>query len=373
MKRLAAILLVGLIGAGCAVSSSSGQQPSVIVSESTAAPSAAPSASASPTSPATASVAPVPHVAGPIPSAIPAKLAATIPVASPFGMAASAGVIWVTTPAGAVRIDPTTNAISGKVAFGSGNDEIDGVAADADAVWVTDFDANTLVRIDPKTLAVVATIPVGQSPEGVVVAAGAVWVANHRAGTVSRIDPATNQIVATIPAGDAGPSGPQWVASISGSIWVGVPNVSSVVRIDPTTNAVVATVVVPYPAYPCGGFALGSGAVWMSSCFEQTSIARVDPATNAVSSTTDLDSFSGQPFVVDSRVWFPVADYRSASGEPVAGAVLRIDPATNTVDRSVAVDLAFQPGGTVAAGGSIWLADDSGSGRVLRLQDQALR
>ena len=48
MKRLATILIVGLMGAGCAISSSSGQQPSVIVSESTAAPSAAPPVSASP-------------------------------------------------------------------------------------------------------------------------------------------------------------------------------------------------------------------------------------------------------------------------------------------------------------------------------------
>ena len=68
--------------------------------------------------------------------------------------------------------------------------------------------SNTVSVINPKTNAVVATIPVGNGPYGVAInpTNGLVYVANAGSNTVSVINPATNTVVATIPVGN-GPSG----------------------------------------------------------------------------------------------------------------------------------------------------------------------
>ena len=312
------------------------------------------------------------HVSASIPAAVPVKLAATIEVPAPFGIASGGGGIWVTTPSGAVRIDPTTNAISAKVLVGGGNDEIEGIGVNSAGVWVADFDTDSVYRIDPKTLKVVATIPVGEAPEDLLATDTGVWVGNHRDGTVSRIDPATNKVVATIPAGNDGCCGPQPISIGLGSVWVGVSNIGSVVRIDEATNAVQAKIVEPVEALPCGGIAITADAVWVSSCAETKAIARIDPRSNRVVATIDLGSYAGDPFVVDGEVWFPVQDYMAPSG-PVPATLLHIDPATNQVDRALKVAEYGGYSGTLVVGDSLWLVDEAGAGRIIRLPLSALR
>jgi YVTN family beta-propeller protein len=310
---------------------------------------------------------------GPLPSARPVRLDASISVALPVGIAGGAGGIWITVPTGADRIDPATNTVDAKVHFGSGHEEIDAVAVGVSGVWVTDFDTDSIYRIDPSTRTVVATIPVRTAPEGVVATDQGVWVANHHGGSVVRIDPVTNQVVATIPAGHTGSSGPHQIAVGLGSVWVGVPNIESVVRIDAVSNQVLATIHEPYPTLPCGGFAIAPAAVWVSSCFEQATIARIDPARNAVVATIDVGGYTGRPFIVGDGVWFPVVDHPDPSGATVPGTLVHIDPATNRVDRALKVAATFSPAGSWVSGDSVWLVDDSGAGRVLRLPVSAFR
>ncbi len=73
-----------------------------------------------------------------------------------------------------------------------------------------------VVRIDPRTRKIVATIVVGRAPWGVAVGEGAVWVANTIDGTVSRVDPSTNRVVATIRVG----ADPKEIAVGEGSVWL---------------------------------------------------------------------------------------------------------------------------------------------------------
>ena len=51
-----------------------------------------------------------------------------------------------------------------------------GLATGDGAVWLTDYDRGTLLRIDPATGAVVSTIRVGGHPRDVAVGAHRVWV-----------------------------------------------------------------------------------------------------------------------------------------------------------------------------------------------------
>jgi YVTN family beta-propeller protein len=92
------------------------------------------------------------------------------------------------------------------------------VAVGAGAVWVVESLADRLVRIDPDTRRVTASVQVGHAPTGVVVGRGAVWVANSQDGTVSRIDPRSNHVTRTIEVGGS----PQSLSIANGDVWVTV-------------------------------------------------------------------------------------------------------------------------------------------------------
>jgi ABC-type transport system substrate-binding protein len=74
----------------------------------------------------------------------------------------------------------------------------------------------TVSRIDPRTRAVSATLPVGNGPVDVGVASGSVWVANEFDGTVSRIDAAQGEVAQIIRVGDR----PQGVEAAGGAVWL---------------------------------------------------------------------------------------------------------------------------------------------------------
>jgi YVTN family beta-propeller protein len=73
-----------------------------------------------------------------------------------------------------------------------------GIIVTADAVWVANGDA-TVVRIDPATKAVVATVKVGTLPQqGDVAPDGTIWIPNQTDDTISVIDPQTNTVANTV-------------------------------------------------------------------------------------------------------------------------------------------------------------------------------
>src|SRR5262245_30531628 len=161
-------VLVALTLAGCTGAPSGG----------VASISAAPSPAASPM----ASQEPTPEA-----SLSPAVSAVIRFDADFYGVAAGAEGVWLLSPTGKViRIDPSTSAIAATVDIPPS--EFGGIAVGAGSVWVTDFDHDKLHRIDPTSSKLVASIEVGTNPEGLLVAADAVWVANHHGGSVSEVD-----------------------------------------------------------------------------------------------------------------------------------------------------------------------------------------
>ena len=57
------------------------------------------------------------------------------------------------------------------------------------AAWTSNYEDDTLTRVDARTGEPVATIPVGDGPVDVAVGFGAVWAANVEEDTLSRVNP----------------------------------------------------------------------------------------------------------------------------------------------------------------------------------------
>ena len=205
----------------------------------------------------------------------------------PFAIAVGDdGSLWVSVaafddqfhsvPGSVVRVNPTTGQIMATVSVGRYASDI---ATSPGAVWLTNYDDGTLLRIDPATNQVAATITLAKGVTGVAFGEGAVWVTNEQLGTVTRIDPATNQIVTAIPT----VGGAEGVAVGGGAVWVanygsrGQPN-GVLSRIDPATNQVTRTILVgTNPVF----VAYGGGYVWVSLNGEPA-VVQVNAQSNAI-------------------------------------------------------------------------------------------
>jgi streptogramin lyase len=293
---------------------------------------------------------------------------ATVALARAAGLAAYGADLLVNTGAGQVaRIDPVTNEVTGLAVVNSAFRE-GGFAANEEGVWLADFEANLVYRLDPSSLEVIARVPVNDNPLGLGISDGSVWVAQHRGGSVTRIDAITNEVLATIVVTERGSGGPHAIGFGLGSVWVsaGTPpwapgRLGTVVRIDPLTNSIQATIDIPWSASACGSFAITEQAVWMASCGDQTTLVRIDPVTNEVVATIDLGALGGAT-LIDGTPWL-VTD--TVSG-PEPGRLVRIDPVTNTIDRVLAIGDSFHGGDLLVTAAAVWVADWRNE-QVLRL------
>jgi YVTN family beta-propeller protein len=207
-------------------------------------------------------------------------------------------------------------------------------------VWVSNYNDNTVSRIDPATHGV-QTIPVGSTPSGIAVGDGAVWVANNFGGTVSWINPTVNRVVKTIPVGN-GPSG---VAVGYGSVWVTDSNDGTLSRINAVTG-------VPGKPIALGGqptdVAAGYGALWVSD-ERYGRVLRVDPQTDQVTEPISVGTGPTAITVGFGSVWV---------ANSLDGTVSRIDPQTNQVTATITVGNG--PDAIAAGAGGVWVANEFG-------------
>jgi YVTN family beta-propeller protein len=128
------------------------------------------------------------------------------------GIAIGYGSVWVTDDAGITRLDARTGARLARIPLPFAGSRI---AAGAGAVWVIDPNGNSVWAIDPRTDQVLRTVNVGPNPQGVAVGARSVWVATA-GGDVARIDPTAFRVVDTIPIGGT----PAGIAVGLGQVWI---------------------------------------------------------------------------------------------------------------------------------------------------------
>ncbi len=257
------------------------------------------------------------------------------------------GSVWVSkiNSKKVLRIDPTSNQVIATIPVGS-KPEL-GIGVGLGSVWIADTKDRSILQIDPNTNRVVHRISVNlpKETEGSIgVGADSIWVLTNDggtdSGTLTRVDPANGKITANIKVQ------PQSHAAMVAfeSVWVTSTGGGSVTRVDPRTNAVTAEI--PVHASP-RFIAAGEGSVWVLSQGDG-SLARIDPLTNRVLATIDVGvpGEGGDLSIGENYVW--------VSAERVT--LSQIDPRTNRLMRQFA-------GGprddTMRVGfGAAWIVDE---------------
>jgi streptogramin lyase len=222
---------------------------------------------------------------------------ATIPTqgTAPGGIVITPQAVWVANhdeppiPNGAsiVKIDPATNRVVDTILVGAadGGGPVS-LATAGGSIWAEDFLHRAIVRIDPVSDKVLATLFSPLSINGVawmVTDGSQVWFATNHALGVQRVDPASNTITVTVPGSAIARYGLQanWgIVLGAGSLWLSGPcgRSACVLRVDPATNTIVSAWSVPVSgnAEDVGGLAYGAGSLWLEL---GNTVVRIDPGT----------------------------------------------------------------------------------------------
>ena len=235
-----------------------------------------------------------------------------------------------------MRIDASTNEVTGRVGGVDGPGVHGPVVVDATGVWAIEDGEDerdaAVVRIDPQTLEIEARIPVGGSPFDMAAGAGSVWLVargDGEAGTADllRIDAGSGAVAARIPIDGAG----IWIAADDSGLWLpardpGDPHDPGAYFVDASTNAVSGEHGDVDHFRP---FAIADGRLWFiagpgDDGLPDGGVCGLNTSTGAVDVCAELDpspdlKLTPQPAALETRtrsIWV------GASGEP---GIARID------------------------------------------------
>jgi len=211
--------------------------------------------------------------------------------------------IWVTSAPGnrVTRIDPATDRVVGSLI--SGERGALGITVFDGYVWVANHNGDptgSVAKIDPAKMQVVDLIPVGDEPDAgptsIVSGAGSIWVGVQNINAVVRINPSTDTIVATIP--DRGAC--REIVADDHGIWVAGGCVAGpgVTRIDPATNAVTE---VSNASGNSPAIALGGDSVWYGTT--NNFLGRINTTTHRVVGRLKLPGPAWTATVAFGFVW----------------------------------------------------------------------
>lgn len=235
---------------------------------------------------------------------------------SPTAVAYGSGSIWVANGGAdtVMRINPRTHAVIDQIEVG--RDPVALAATDTD-VWVVNAGQGTVTRINTTVDRRVAEIKVGNQPGAVAAGPSGVWVANTGDDTVQRIDPASSTAGRPIGVG-GGPDG--ILAADADSVWVANGLDGTVMEIDPRTGVVRAPI---HVGSGPSGLAIAGGSVWVANSLEQ-SVTRIDPASGAIDTVAGVGDGPAAPVSDGRYLWVGAAH---------AGSITRVDPRTRNVQR----------------------------------------
>lgn len=291
--------------------------------------------------------------------------------------------LWIATPQSLVRLNLRNGSTLARISLPTEGVN-SGLTFGAGSIWLAPTGRSQLLRIDPISNRLAATIRIGTNDThhmhslggGVAFAAGAVWVTRDSTGPrgdVVTVDPATNRMIGT-PATVG--TGPDAITTGFGSLWVDNTSVvlgskapagiyTSVSRIDPSTRRVMTE---PFSGTPAPGF----GSLWIqtNAGSDGATLDRFNPASGRLLARIAVPRVVGVAFG-DGRVW-AISYPRSRSAStfvPVKGtaALWQIDPATNLpIGRPIQLSLT-QPDSIAVSRGQLWIADYN-SDKVIHFQ-----
>jgi streptogramin lyase len=216
---------------------------------------------------------------------------------------------------------PAIATISARISLDAPSEHY-GILVTDTAIWVHNFDSGNLLRIDPHTNQVVATIPVASGSGQVANEAGYIWTLGHDqiSSSIWKVDPQTNRVVDVIAL-----SYPNaYLVASPGAIWVVSVGTQTITRIDSHTDKVVARFSVPSGL---GWISYGAGSLWVCGFLSGT-VTRIEPSSYRALKTWNIGSQQGGQcdaiVALDNTVWV----------EANGGTMFRIDPATNTLGAS---------------------------------------
>jgi streptogramin lyase len=224
------------------------------------------------------------------------------------------------------------------------------------SVWVANCGNGTLVRTEPKSAKIEATLNtgVGAVHYGMAATSDSVWILADGKTTLSRIDPETNMIVAEVRL----PAGCMNLQFGETSLWVTCAAEDKLLRINPVTNLVEQRIKV---AATPSSLAFGDGSVWVLGT-KEGKIDRIDPKTNKVIKTINLEVPNSEGSIAfgEGALW------ASLTGFPVT----RID---TTAEKETVLQQFWGEGGgyIYTTAGTVWLANTK-QDKLLRLDTKRI-
>jgi len=258
--------------------------------------------------------------------------------AGPQGSTGAQGATGATGPAGdscvALLRWATCNVPVGDAAVGS---SALGVAFDGKHLWVAKNADNTIVKVDPASMAVTGTVVVPVGPREVMFDGFALWVTSSP--YITKIDPTTAVTLAS--QASLGPN-PMGMASSGDAVWVADRDDGSVSKINQNNATEILTVTVG--ASPVD-VAYDGTDIWVAN-WGSDSISKIDPNTNTVTATVPV-GFGPVDIAFDGRSLWVVNQLGSS--------VTKINPRTNQVEATVSVG--SLPQAIAFDGTSLWVTD----------------
>jgi DNA-binding SARP family transcriptional activator/streptogramin lyase len=167
-----------------------------------------------------------------------------------FFVAADGRYVWTTLGDRLLRIDPKTNAVTGRLSVGAPT----ALATGGGSVWVTTI-AERLLRIDPRSVTLTGSIDRSNAAVGASFGDAALWLVDGGPG-LDRIDPSTLAVASFA----TGLHSVTTVAAGAGAVWVGTSS-GRLRKIDASSGSVGATLRV---GNPISAVAIQGADAWLA-------------------------------------------------------------------------------------------------------------
>jgi len=174
------------------------------------------------------------------------------------GLAVGFRSLWIplcTASPSLAKVDLATNRLSAIFDIGAAAAEA-GVTVDARGVWLVTDKQGTLVRIDPVSGTVRATVQIAAGSYNPHYSAGTVWVSQAEGSRLTGVDTASLQVSALV---TTGPN-PRFLTTGGGAIWTLNQGDGTVTRVDAHTH-LTSTIALHTPGHG-GDIQFDAGLVW---------------------------------------------------------------------------------------------------------------